>query len=84
MSLALLGAGLAGLFLANPGLGVFAELPDNLPFIGNLDEVLASAILFSCLSYLGINVVPRRWQPGELPQRTELLEDSRPKVAKSP
>ena len=83
ISLALLGAGLAGLFLANPGLGVFAELPDNLPFIGNLDEVLASAVLFSCLSYLGINVVPSRWSP-KAPQRTELLEDRRPNVAETP
>jgi hypothetical protein len=83
LSLALLGAGLAGLFLANPGLGVFAELPDNLPFVGNLDEVLASAILFSCLSYLGINVVPTRWSP-RVPQRTEVLEDRRTKVAETP
>lgn len=71
--LALVGAGLAGLFLANPGWGFVAEIPDNLPFVGNLDEVLASAILFSCLSYLGINL-PMHWSRGKTP-RTELLED---------
>ena len=62
ISLALLGAGLSGVFLSNMTFG-FVEIPDNLPFVGNLDEVLASAILFSCLSYLGINVVPTRWSP---------------------
>jgi hypothetical protein len=60
ISLALLGTGLSGLCLSNLTFGV-VEIPDNLPFVGNLDEVLASAILFSCLSYLGINVVPSHW-----------------------
>jgi hypothetical protein len=82
LSLALLGAGLSGLFLSNLTFGI-VEIPDNLPFVGNLDEVLASAILFSCLSYLGINVVPTRWSP-RVPQRTEVLEDRRTKVAETP
>ena len=60
ISLALLGTGLSALFLSNLTFGI-VEIPDNLPSIGNLDEVLASAILFSCLSYLGINVVPTHW-----------------------
>ena len=82
-SLALLGAGLTGLYLANLGFGTLAEIPDAFPLVGNLDEVLASAILFSCLSYLGINVVPSRWQPRMGPQKTELLEARRPDVAES-
>ena len=56
--LAVAGVVLSGVFLANPTLGVFEFLPDNLPFVGNLDEVLASAIFFSCMSYLGINLLP--------------------------
>lgn len=73
--LALAGAGLAGLYLSNLGMGVLGEIPDAFPAIGNLDEVLASAILFSCLSYLGINVVPTRWAPKLGAPRTEHLED---------
>lgn len=76
ISLALLGAGLSGLFLSNLTFGI-VEIPDNLPFVGNLDEVLVSAILFSCLSYLGINVVPSRWSPRVGAPPTELLEDRR-------
>ncbi len=34
------------------------ELPDNLPLVGNLDETLAAAVLFSCLRYLGVDVIP--------------------------
>jgi hypothetical protein len=55
-SLAVVGLLASGLFLANPTMGVLFELPDNLPGVGNLDEVLASAIFFSCLSYLGIRL----------------------------
>lgn len=83
LSLALLGAGLSGLFLSNMTFG-FVEIPDNLPFVGNLDEVLASAILFSCLSYLGINVVPTRWKPRLGPEKPEALEERRPNVVESP
>jgi len=82
LSLALLGAGLSGLFLSNLTFG-FVEIPDNLPFVGNLDEVLVSAILFTCLSYLGINVVPTRWQPRVGSQKTGLLEDRTADVAES-
>ena len=72
VSVALLGTGLAGLFLSNLTFG-FVEIPDNLPFVGNLDEVVASAILFSCLSYLGINIVPSHWSRVATP-RTKVLE----------
>jgi hypothetical protein len=82
-SLALLGAALTGLYLSNLGFGTLGEIPDAFPLLGNLDEVLASAILFSCLSYLGINVVPNRWQSRVGPQKTELLEDGRANVVES-
>ena len=74
-SLALFGAGLAGLFLSNLTFGII-EIPDNLPLVGNIDEVLASAILFSCLSYLGINVVPSHWQQRMAAPPAKRLESS--------
>ena len=47
----------AVIFLLNLSFGL-VEIPDNLPIIGNLDEVAASALLFSCLSYLGLDLLP--------------------------
>lgn len=65
ISVAILGAGLSGLFLANLTAGI-VEIPDNFPIVGNLDEVFVSAIFFSCLSYLGINIVPH-WPSRRVP-----------------
>ena len=67
---AFVGMLLSGLYLLNISFGVLFELPDNLPIIGNLDEVAVSAFFFGCPSYLGINLVPfrkdRKEQPVEL------------------
>jgi hypothetical protein len=41
------------LYLLNPGLGVFEIIPDNIPIIGNLDEVTATYLLLSALAYFG-------------------------------
>ena len=49
-------AALCGVYLANPTLGVFEAIPDNVPFVGNIDEATATAILISCLGYLGIRL----------------------------
>ncbi len=38
-------------YLINPTAGIFEILPDNIPFIGNVDEGLASFILYSCIEY---------------------------------
>ncbi len=54
---ALAGALGSVLFLLNLTIGL-VEIPDNLPFIGNADEVIVAGVLFSCLSYLGLNVLP--------------------------
>jgi len=55
-----LGMFLLGLFcliyLLNPGAGIFELIPDNLPVIGNLDEVAAVTTLIMCLKYFGINL----------------------------
>ena len=47
---------LSVLYLLNPTAGVFEILPDNLPFIGNLDEAAAVALLLICLRYFGIEL----------------------------
>lgn len=47
---------LAAIYLANPGAGVIEFIPDNIPIIGNLDEMGATLILLNCLGYFGINL----------------------------
>ena len=40
------------IYILNPTAGVIEILPDNIPFIGNLDEAMATAILIKCIYYL--------------------------------
>jgi len=47
---------LAFLYLINPFFGIFELIPDNFPIVGNLDEATAAFLLFSSLSYFGIDV----------------------------
>ena len=44
-------AGIAIIYLLNFTMGVF-ELPDNLPVIGNLDELAASGLLFHSIQQI--------------------------------
>ena len=44
------------LYILNPTAGVFEIIPDNIPFIGNLDEAAAVALLLMCLKYFGIDL----------------------------
>ena len=44
------------LYILNPGAGIFELIPDNLPFIGNLDEATAVMVLLACLRYFGIDI----------------------------
>jgi len=49
--------GIASLiYLFNPTAGFFELLPDNLPFIGNLDEAAATGILIMVLRYFGLDL----------------------------
>ncbi|MDX1947963.1 MAG: hypothetical protein SFU86_21370 [Pirellulaceae bacterium] len=57
-ALALVGVVVSCVYLANLGAGIFPELPDNIPGIGNLDEVFFSGLLFVCLGKLGISMLP--------------------------
>ena len=45
------------LYLLNPGLGIFEVIPDNFPFIGNMDEAGATFLLLSSLSYFGLDLM---------------------------
>jgi uncharacterized membrane protein YkvA (DUF1232 family) len=47
---------LSALYLINPGAGIFELIPDNLPFVGNLDEAAAVALLLACLRYFDIEL----------------------------
>jgi uncharacterized membrane protein YkvA (DUF1232 family) len=47
---------LSVLYLLNPGFGVFELIPDNIPFIGTLDEVTAAYLLLSALAYFGLDI----------------------------
>ncbi len=51
---------LAAVYLANPGLGFFELLPDNIPGLGNLDEGVAVILLLRVLSYFGIDLTRSR------------------------
>lgn len=46
----------AGLYVLNITFGVVELLPDNLPFVGNIDEALVTAVLVSVLQYFNINI----------------------------
>jgi len=47
---------LAALYLINPSAGILELLPDNLPIIGNLDEVAATTILLASLAHFGVEL----------------------------
>lgn len=42
-------------YLINPTWGFLELIPDNLPIVGNLDEVGVTAILLACLRYFGVD-----------------------------
>ena len=42
------------LYLFNPGAGFIEFIPDNIPVVGNLDEVAATMLLLRCLAYFGL------------------------------
>lgn len=47
---------LSFVYLVNPTAGFFELVPDNLPFLGNVDEALATAVLLSVFRYFGIDL----------------------------
>lgn len=59
-----LGMFLAGLiaivYLLNPDAGLIELIPDNIPVIGNLDEVAATILLLKVLGHFGWNPLKGR------------------------
>jgi hypothetical protein len=47
---------IALLYLLNIGAGIIELIPDNFPFIGNLDEAGAVVLLLLCLKYFGFDL----------------------------
>ena len=43
------------LYLLNIGVGIIELIPDNIPFVGNLDEGGAAVLLLMCLRYFGFD-----------------------------
>jgi len=64
---------LSVLYILNPTAGLFEIVPDNLPFIGNLDEAAAVALLLMCLKYFGIDL-PDIFRRGENDEKTIDIE----------
>lgn len=55
-ALAFAAAAISVVMLLNPGWGVIEVIPDNIPGIGNLDELFFTGLLFYSLDYLGIRI----------------------------
>ena len=66
--LSVIGLVLTGIYLANPTAGI-DFIPDVIPGIGNIDEVVVTTIFLACLSRLGINILPQ----GQ-PQKTTVVQ----------
>jgi hypothetical protein len=52
---AILGIIVSSFYLLNFTIGIF-EIPDNLPIIGNLDELAAAILLIASLKHFGIDI----------------------------
>ena len=46
---------IATIYLLNPDAGLIELIPDNIPVIGNLDEVAATILLLKVTGYFGWN-----------------------------
>ena len=57
-AVAIVGVIVSCAYLANLGGGLFLEIPDIIPGIGNLDEIFFTTVLLASLGKLGISVLP--------------------------
>lgn len=46
----------SAMYLLNVGMGFIELIPDNVPLVGNLDELTASILLLNCLAYFGLDL----------------------------
>ena len=53
---ALTGGILGVIYILNPTAGIIEIIPDNIPFIGNLDEAAAVVLILGCLRYFNIDL----------------------------
>ncbi|MGB2402613.1 MAG: DUF1232 domain-containing protein [Akkermansiaceae bacterium] len=67
---------LCGVYLLNPTWGVIEIIPDNIPFIGNIDEATAAAGLIACLRYFGFDVT-RFWKRKRLPAKADNMSNKK-------
>lgn len=48
--------GISAVYLVNPTAGFLEFIPDNIPFLGNLDEAGAMLLLINCLRHFGVDL----------------------------
>lgn len=53
---AVLGGILGVVYILNPTAGIVELIPDNIPFIGNLDEAAAVVLILGCLRHFNIDL----------------------------
>lgn len=51
------------IYLINPTAGIIEIIPDNIPFVGNVDEGLATVLLISAIRYFGVDIAKVFGQP---------------------
>ena len=67
-------AAVAVLYLLNPTAGILEFIPDNIPFLGNLDEAGAVLILVNTAAYYGLDLsrlYGRTRETVEMPQKRQ-------------
>lgn len=74
-----IGAAIGAIYLINPTAGVLELLPDNLPFIGNLDEGVATVLIwYGVMEYLNWRKArkspPIKDVSSEKPEQPEIYE----------
>jgi len=57
-AVAIAGVVVSCVYLANLGGGIFLEIPDVIPGIGNLDEIFFTTVLLASLAKLGLPILP--------------------------
>ena len=57
--MAALGGGLGLIYILNPTAGILELLPDNIPFVGNLDEAAAAVLVLGCLRHFGVDLTKK-------------------------
>lgn len=67
--------GISAVYLVNPTAGFLEFIPDNIPFLGNLDEAGAMLLLINCLRHFGVDL-------SRIVPFMKRAEDDGPKVEK--